>query len=306
MYVEESDESFPEEAECDNSLPPMQLEEHKEEEEQKWKSDKDQKEKEKKKIGAQRGMEGAKMESWGYSGKRQKRRQNRVHTTERAAKKLTEREDHSILKKIKENLRLNATKLAACVLEEFSKQVGAEIIRRDLRKEWFNGRVCRTKPYINEINKRMRLQFAREHVHKEENWWDVVMFADESKFNVFGSDGQQREKLLPGLNLETVSLKLNVYSVDEVLPGRWIGRTGLIRWPPRSPDLTPLDFYFLGFTKDHAYATKPRTIPELVERTEHTIQMVTPDMLTRVHKELIRRLHLCIQQNGTHFENCTP
>ncbi|KAJ4434222.1 hypothetical protein ANN_22770 [Periplaneta americana] len=33
--------------------------------------------------------------------------------------------------------------------------------------------------------------FAREHVHKEENWWDVVMFADESKFNVFGSDGQQ-------------------------------------------------------------------------------------------------------------------
>ncbi|KAJ4447089.1 hypothetical protein ANN_09078 [Periplaneta americana] len=106
-------------------------------------------------------------------------------------KKLTEREDHSILKKIKENLRLNATKLAACVLEEFSKQVGAEIIRRDLRKEWFNGRVCRTKPYINEINKRMRLQFAREHVHKEENWWDVVMFADESKFNVFGSDGQQ-------------------------------------------------------------------------------------------------------------------
>ncbi|KAJ4439569.1 hypothetical protein ANN_07696 [Periplaneta americana] len=38
---------------------------------------------------------------------------------------------------------------------------------------------------------RMRLQFAREHVHKEENWWDVVMFADESKFNVFGSDGQQ-------------------------------------------------------------------------------------------------------------------
>jgi hypothetical protein len=27
-------------------------------------------------------------------------------------------------------------------------------------------------------------------------------------------------------------------------PGQWIGRGGLIVWPPRSPDLTPLDFVF--------------------------------------------------------------
>ncbi|KAJ4449508.1 hypothetical protein ANN_00908 [Periplaneta americana] len=60
-------------------------------------------------------------------------------------------------------------------------------------------------------------------------------------------------------------------------------------WPPPSPDLTPLT---------SVYSTKPLTIPELVERIDHTIQMVTPDMLTRVHEELIRRLHLCIQQKG--------
>ncbi|KAJ4438057.1 hypothetical protein ANN_13996 [Periplaneta americana] len=72
----------------------------------------------------------------------------------------------------------------------------------------------------------------------------------------------------------------------------YVGRTGPIRCPPRSPDLTPLDFFFWGFIKDRVYATKPRIIPELVERIEHTIQVVTPDMLTRVHEELIRRLHL--------------
>ena len=60
-----------------------------------------------------------------------------------------------------------------------------------LKKEGFNGRVSRKKPYINEINRRRRLQFAREHVDKEKSWWDNVIFADESKFNVFGSDGQQ-------------------------------------------------------------------------------------------------------------------
>ncbi|KAJ4447604.1 hypothetical protein ANN_09611 [Periplaneta americana] len=83
---------------------------------------------------------------------------------------------------------------------------------------------------------------------------------------------------------------------------RWIGRTGPIRWPPRSPDLTPLIFFFWRFIKDPLYTTKSRTIPELMERIEHTIQ-VTPEMLTGVHEELICRLHLCIQQNGRHFEN---
>jgi len=39
------------------------------------------------------------------------------------------------------------------------------------------------------------------------------------------------------------------------LPRRWIGRTGkeddaLMRWPPRSSDLTPCDLFFWGFVKD--------------------------------------------------------
>ena len=41
------------------------------------------------------------------------------------------------------------------------------------------------------------------------------------------------------------------------LPQRWIGRRGkeddaLRLWPPRSPDLTPCDFFFWGFVKDTA------------------------------------------------------
>ena len=42
------------------------------------------------------------------------------------------------------------------------------------------------------------------------------------------------------------------------LPQRWIGRTGkeddaLMRWPHRSPDLTPCDFFFWGFVKDTVF-----------------------------------------------------
>ena len=33
--------------------------------------------------------------------------------------------------------------------------------------------------------------------------------------------------------------------LDEILPNRWIGQRGFIEYPPCSPDLTPLDFFFL-------------------------------------------------------------
>ena len=32
--------------------------------------------------------------------------------------------------------------------------------------------------------------------------------------------------------------------LDTQLPHRWIGRRGEIEWPARSPDLTPLDYFF--------------------------------------------------------------
>ncbi|ERL93783.1 hypothetical protein D910_11069 [Dendroctonus ponderosae] len=34
--------------------------------------------------------------------------------------------------------------------------------------------------------------------------------------------------------------------LDVTFPGAWIGRNGPILWPPRSPDLSPLDFFWCG------------------------------------------------------------
>jgi hypothetical protein len=46
--------------------------------------------------------------------------------------------------------------------------------------------------------------------------------------------------------------------LNGTLPHRWIGRGAddddmFLKWPPRSPDLTPLDFYFWGYIKDKVY-----------------------------------------------------
>jgi len=47
-------------------------------------------------------------------------------------------------------------------------------------------------------------------------------------------------------------------TLSESLPQRWIGRVGkenlaLQFWPPRSPDLTPCDFFLWGFVKEAVY-----------------------------------------------------
>ena len=84
-------------------------------------------------------------------------------------KKLSEREERSVLRKIKQNPRLSASTLAASVREEFGKQISANTIRIIMKKEGFNGRVCRKKPYINEVNRKKRQHFPKEHAHKDQS-----------------------------------------------------------------------------------------------------------------------------------------
>ncbi|PNF31703.1 hypothetical protein B7P43_G13374 [Cryptotermes secundus] len=60
-------------------------------------------------------------------------------------------------------------------------------------------------------------------------------------------------------------------ALDKHFPGRWIGRDGPISWPPRSPDVTPLDFFLWGYVKDIVYKTQVRGIDRLKTRVRDAI-----------------------------------
>ncbi|XP_037912037.1 uncharacterized protein LOC119652164 [Hermetia illucens] len=45
-------------------------------------------------------------------------------------------------------------------------------------------------PYISSVNKKKRLKFAEKYFLKDGSFWKTVIFCDESKFNLFGSDGK--------------------------------------------------------------------------------------------------------------------
>lgn len=119
-------------------------------------------------------------------------------------------EERLITRKIKKNPKLSAPKLATQIEDELGKRCHPETIRRVLRKNDFNGRVARKKPFISEKNRKIRLKFVQEHRDKTSDFWDNVIFADESKFNIFGSDGMQYVWRKPNTELEKKNLKATV------------------------------------------------------------------------------------------------
>lgn len=74
-------------------------------------------------------------------------------------------------------------------------------------------------------------------------------------------------------------------------------------WPPRSPDLTPLDFYLFGNLKTKVFKKRLHTLEELQNAIENEIRNITQEELQRVFDNLKRRVNLCLQNDGQHFQH---
>ena len=61
--------------------------------------------------------------------------------------------------------------------------------------------------------------------------------------------------------------------LNESFPNRWLGRGGPVAWTPRSPHLTPLDYYLWGHMKTIMYETKVESRAAL-----HDLSVINPFM----------------------------
>lgn len=81
-----------------------------------------------------------------------------------------------------------------------------------------------------------------------------------------------------------------------------VGPNGNVRWPPRSPDLTPLDNFLWGTLKNKVYKDRPRGINDLRNRITQEIQLLNRSGAVR---DALRKLEViyttCIAQNGRHI-----
>lgn len=87
---------------------------------------------------------------------------------------------------------------------------------------------------------------------------------------------------------ETINL------LAETFGERIISRNGPINWPPRSCDLTPLDYFLWGYVKSLVYADKPETLEHLEDNIRRVIAEIRPQMLEKVVVAVCPKLYLKI------------
>ncbi|GFX37897.1 DUF4817 domain-containing protein [Trichonephila clavipes] len=80
---------------------------------------------------------------------------------------------------------------------------------------------------------------------------------------------------------------------------RLISRFGPVNWPPRSCDLTPLDYFLWGYVKSLVYADKPQTLHHLEDSIRRVIADIRPQMLEKVIENWTSRLDYIRASRGS-------
>jgi len=125
-------------------------------------------------------------------------------------KSLTNREERKILEENRKNPHLSAPKINTVISTSLGTNVSTETVRRVLRSQDLHGRCPRKKPLLSSINISKRLSFAQTYLDRNLEYWEQVIFSDESKFNIFGSDGEGKVWRKPCEELKLKNVKPTV------------------------------------------------------------------------------------------------
>lgn len=103
--------------------------------------------------------------------------------------KTTAKERRRMVKIVKEDPKKTATEVFKFAKENMDLNISVETARRILRSAKLFGRRPCKKPLISLKNRKARLAFAKRHLAWTKNEWGKILWSDESKFNLFSSDG---------------------------------------------------------------------------------------------------------------------
>ncbi|CAG9854399.1 unnamed protein product [Phyllotreta striolata] len=79
-----------------------------------------------------------------------------------------------------------------------------------------------------------------------------------------------------------------------------------ISWPPRSPDLTPCEFFLWGYVKSKIYGFqghRANNLNKLRLQIVNALKAISPEMLANVRAGFYNRLGYCLAQGGDRFEH---
>lgn len=125
-------------------------------------------------------------------------------------RKTSTREDRVIRKIALKDRFQTAASIARKVGTSHDIEVSRKTVSRRLNEIGLFARSPVKKPLISNKNKKLRLSFAQTHVLWTEEQWQNVFFSDESKFNLFGSDGNNFVRRFSGERLDKKCTKKTV------------------------------------------------------------------------------------------------
>ena len=85
--------------------------------------------------------------------------------------------------------------------------------------------------------------------------------------------------------------------------GRVISLKSPVVWPPQSPDLNPLDYFFWGYGLSFVERESPQTLDQLMDVIERFCGVLEKEDVLRGIQSFNKRLELCQQAEGGHFQH---
>lgn len=113
-------------------------------------------------------------------------------------KKLSARAERHVQMLSLKDRRRSAVSIAAEIEEVGGQPVSSQTIRRTLHQIGVHGRHPRRKPLLKTVHKKARKQFAEDMSTKHMDYWNHVLWSDETKIHLFGSDGLKHVWRRPG------------------------------------------------------------------------------------------------------------
>ena len=95
-----------------------------------------------------------------------------------------------------------SNKLSLMLKEKKNIDISPRTIRRYLFDSGLKGRIAVKKPFLSKANKNVRFEMAKEWLNMTNNDWEKIIWSDETKINLFGSDGKQYVRRLDGTRYE--------------------------------------------------------------------------------------------------------
>ncbi|GFX89546.1 uncharacterized protein TNCV_72391 [Trichonephila clavipes] len=96
---------------------------------------------------------------------------------------------------------------------------------------------------------------------------------------------------------------IKAFSIQTFGEDRIVSRRCRYPWPPRSPDLTPADFWLWGYLKSRVYLSGPSSLSELKDAIRREVSSIHPDVLHSAVAGFFTRLECFLLCGGGHVKH---